>query len=109
MPAPKLPAPGVAGPARRRLVAGAPLLVLAGCATYHPLPLPRRAALAPTVAALRHPGIVLPARLGVADIALLAVENDPAPRAASPRRRFWPPASSRTPRSPPVSPPSSPA
>ena len=86
MPAPKLPAPGVAGPVRRRLVAWAPLLILAGCATYRPLPLPRRAALAPSVAALRHPGIVLPTRLGVADIALLAVENDPVLRAARARR-----------------------
>ena len=86
MPAPKLPAPGVAGPVRRRLVAWAPLLILAGCTAYRPLPLPRRAALAPSVAALRHPGIVLPARLGVADIALLAVENDPVLRAARARR-----------------------
>ena len=71
-------------PARLAVAAGF-LAALTGCATYRPLPLPAQSGLAPSVAALRHPGLVLPARLSLRDVAVLAVENDPDLRAARAR------------------------
>ena len=60
--------------------------LLAGCASYRPLPLPGQASLAPSVAALRRPaGLTLPPRLTVQDIAALAVANNPALAAARTR------------------------
>lgn len=56
--------------------------LLAGCSSYDRLPLDRRPPLRPALSDLAHPGLVLPARLSVADVALLAVENNPDLRAA---------------------------
>ena len=52
------------------------LALLAGCATYSPLPLDKQARAADSVEQLRHDA-PLPARLGVDDIALLALQNNP--------------------------------
>lgn len=49
---------------------------LAACTSYAPLPLDKRPSLKTTLGALRHEGTVLPAVLGVDDIARLAVENN---------------------------------
>lgn len=65
---------------RRRPVGRALAFALAGllgaCAAYEPRPLPNRASLAPGLSALEHDG-PLPARLGVEDVARLALLNDP--------------------------------
>ncbi len=53
-------------------------LLLTGCASYHPLDLPKQAALAPDLAALRHEGVPIDRPLSADDVARLAVENDPA-------------------------------
>ena len=53
------------------------LLLPASCARYHALPLPDRPALAPSLPALQHEGVVLGGKLGVADVVRLAVQNDP--------------------------------
>ncbi|MBW4093217.1 MAG: TolC family protein [Proteobacteria bacterium] len=71
--------------AARRLVAASLLLALAGCATYRPLPLPAAPGLAPSLAALRHTGVATDRPLTVADVAYLAVQNDPVLRAARAR------------------------
>lgn len=72
---------GIAG--WRRTALGGLLGLLSGCAGYAPLPLDLRPKLRPALSDLAHPGLaVLPARLPVADVAYLAVENDPALRAA---------------------------
>ena len=52
------------------------LAVLGGCAHYAALPLPRQAALSPSVQDLAHKR-ALPARLDVSDVVRLAVLNDP--------------------------------
>jgi outer membrane protein TolC len=57
-----------------------PLLLclgLSACATYSPLPLPQRAGLASSVTALRHDGVAVDAPLGVGEIAVLAIQNNP--------------------------------
>lgn len=60
--------------------------LLSGCAAYHPLPLPRTAPLAPSLAALRvPPGPPLAPRLTVQDVARLALANNPGLRAARAR------------------------
>ncbi len=89
---PFVPAPAEVGSVPRRalrsarhIVAGALLAALAGCASYRPLPLPTTARLAGSVADLTHTGVALPARLSVRDVAYLAVQNDPALRAARAR------------------------
>lgn len=60
------------------------LTALAGCALYSPLPLAPSSPLAPSAAAL--PGFVPGVPLGVAQIAALAVENNPDLRAGRARR-----------------------
>src|ERR1700682_43249 len=57
--------------------AAALLLVLAGCATYAPLPLDKSATLKDRVEQLNHDVQPLPAQLGVEDVALLALRNNP--------------------------------
>ena len=58
-------------------------VLLSGCAAYHPLPLPRSAPLAPSLAALRHPPGPAPGPLlSVQDVARLALANNPGLRAA---------------------------
>jgi outer membrane protein TolC len=52
-------------------------LGVAGCADESPLDLPRQAALAPSLADLRHDGLPLSPPLRVEDVALLAVQNSP--------------------------------
>jgi outer membrane protein TolC len=66
-------------PARwlRSAVPLAACCVLGACATYQGLKLPDKPALAPDVAGLRHDGVRPDGRLGVADIATLAVLNNP--------------------------------
>ncbi|HZU64184.1 MAG TPA: TolC family protein, partial [Novosphingobium sp.] len=77
LPAPRLPVPSGAPAARKgRWLAAAGCALLAGCAHYAPLPLPARPALAPGVAALAQP----PASerpLGIAEVAALALANNP--------------------------------
>ena len=69
-------------PRRTRQAVPAGLLVLlAGCAAYRPLPLPTSPPLAASWHDLRHAGALRPP-LSVAEVAALAVENDPALRAA---------------------------
>jgi outer membrane protein TolC len=53
------------------------LALLASCASYTPLPLAQTPHAAAGLAALRHEGSPLPPVLNVADIAALAVQNDP--------------------------------
>jgi outer membrane protein TolC len=63
------------------------LLLLAGCATYDPLPLADNAAPRVSVEALRHPATLDPrAPLDAAEIAVLAVENNPELLAARSQR-----------------------
>ncbi|HVB69717.1 MAG TPA: hypothetical protein VNE67_17860, partial [Acetobacteraceae bacterium] len=71
--------------AARRLGAASLLVVLAGCATYRPLPLPAAPGLADSLATLRHAGVASETPLTVQDVAYLAVENDPTLRAARAR------------------------
>ncbi len=53
-------------------------VALSGCAAYAPLPLDARPALVSDVSALRLPsGAPPPARLGVQDVAMLVLQNDP--------------------------------
>ncbi|MDX6655137.1 MAG: hypothetical protein QOH18_2711, partial [Solirubrobacterales bacterium] len=52
-------------------------LLLTGCATTSPLELPRQAGLAANPNALRHDGITLTHPLTIAQIAALAVQNNP--------------------------------
>jgi outer membrane protein TolC len=52
-------------------------LVLAGCAATSPLELPRQAQLATSTEALRHDGFALSQPLTVAEVAALAVQNNP--------------------------------
>ncbi len=59
---------------------------LAGCAAYAPLPLPARPHLAANPADLAHEGVRLAGPLGVADVAMLAVRNNPELRAARARK-----------------------
>ena len=59
--------------------------LIAGCASYRKLPLPERAPLAGSVADLSHDGIDVSRPLDVADIARLALRNDPDLRAAADR------------------------
>ncbi len=69
-----------ASPPRAGLRASIPLglaLLLAGCAAYTSLPLPRMPALAADVASLRHQGVRVGPPLSVEAIGLLAVENAP--------------------------------
>jgi len=73
------------GPAPRPvLMLGLCAAALCGCAAVPGPGLPDRPALATSVAGLRHE-TALPARLGVEDLARLAVENDPDLRAARAR------------------------
>ncbi|HET8700635.1 MAG TPA: TolC family protein [Nitrococcus sp.] len=58
------------------------VLQLIGCAGYHALPLDTAPPLASSLQQLRHPGLQLQAPLQVERVALLAVENNPALRAA---------------------------
>jgi len=60
------------------------VVLLTGCAAYRPLPLPTSPPLAASWHDLRHAGPLHPP-LSVADVAALAVENDPALRAARAR------------------------
>ena len=60
------------------------LILLAGCATYRPLPLPSAPPLAASLHDLRHAG-ALRTPLSVPEVAALAVANDPALRAARAR------------------------
>jgi outer membrane protein TolC len=50
---------------------------LAACTAYSPLPLDKTPSLKTSLSQLRHAGPALPAVLGVDDISMLAVENDP--------------------------------
>ena len=69
-------------PRRTRQAVPAGLLVLlASCAAYRPLPLPTSPPLAASWHDLRHAGALRPP-LSVAEVAALAVENDPPLRAA---------------------------
>ena len=54
------------------------VLLLAGCASYHPLALPTKATLAPDLASLDHHGIRIGRSLTVDEVATLAVLNAPA-------------------------------
>jgi outer membrane protein TolC len=63
----------------------ATLLILAGCASYRPLPLATGAQPTEAAESLQHTTL-LPQRLGVEDIALLAVQNNPDLRAARAQR-----------------------
>ncbi len=67
----------MAGLRRMGLLALGLLPALAGCASYAPLPLSRRAALAPSLEALRHEGVALDRPLSLIDVSLLTVQNDP--------------------------------
>jgi outer membrane protein TolC len=66
----------------RPLVPAALGLALTACATAGRLPLPTRPELAESLAALHHDEVNIAAPLSVADLALLAVQNDPDLRAA---------------------------
>lgn len=55
----------------------AALATLGGCASYSALPLDRQARPADSIAQLHQPPAALPARLGVDDIAMLALLNNP--------------------------------
>lgn len=52
-------------------------LLLTACASYEPQPLARRAALAPSLDALAHDGVVLDRPMSVTGITLLTLQNDP--------------------------------
>jgi outer membrane protein TolC len=58
-------------------VATLTLGLLAGCATYAPLPLNKSATLTDRVEQLNHEAHPLPARVGIDDVALLALRNNP--------------------------------
>jgi outer membrane protein TolC len=58
------------------------VLQLAGCASYHALPLDTAPALASSLQQLHHSGLQLQSPLRVEDVAWLAVENNPELRAA---------------------------
>lgn len=79
MPQPQQNIPRTRDPARRRRSAAAlaACCVLGACATYQTLKLPDKPALAADVAGLRHDGVRPDGRLSVADIATLAVLNNP--------------------------------
>ena len=59
-----------------RTALAAVLAAVAGCATYAPRPLDTQVAASTSVADLRH-AATLPARLGIADIERLALDNNP--------------------------------